>query len=227
MSTNELRSVRKVKGLTQAKAAERLGVSQAYVAMLERGKRKLTPRLARRAVRVYGLPPTAVPPSDELTKRGANELAEDLAGLGYPGFAYMRSPRWTPRNPAEVLLSAVAQSNLEPRLVEALPWLLLHYPDLDRGWLVSGAKARDLQNRLGFVVTLARRLADRVAKEDTARTLNELENNLERSRLAHEDTFGKPALSEAERRWLEQNRSEDAKHWNVLTDWTADALRYA
>jgi hypothetical protein len=30
----------------------------------------------------------------------------------------------------------------------------------------------------------------------------------------------------AERRWLLEQRPDSARHWNLLTDWTADALRY-
>jgi len=122
MSPTDLRTARTGKGLTQAQAAVRLGVSQPYVAMLERGERRLTPRLARRVTRLYGLSPTAVPPSDAVAgSRGAAELASDLAALGYPGFAHMRPRRWVLKNPAEVLLAALAQDDLEPRLVEALP----------------------------------------------------------------------------------------------------------
>src|SRR5204862_2965596 len=44
--------------------------------------------------------------------------------LGYPGFTHLRPRRWALKNPAEVLLAALAQDDLEPRLVEALPWLL-------------------------------------------------------------------------------------------------------
>jgi transcriptional regulator with XRE-family HTH domain len=225
MSANELRSARTIKGLTQAQAATRLGVSQPYVAMLESGVRRLTRPLARRVMHAYDLPPTAVPASSStLTEKcGAASLARNLAALKYPGFAHLRPHRWTPKNPAEVLLAALAKDDLEPRLVEALPWLLLHYPNLDREWLVREAKVRDLQNRLGFVVSLARRLAERTGTEDNA--LAELERDLERSRLVREDTLGK--LPEAERRWLQKNQPADAKHWNVLTDWTVGALRYA
>jgi len=227
MSANELKSARTAKGLTQAEAANRLGVSQPYVAMLESGERRLTRRLAQRVMRVYALPPTAVPPSDSLKEpKGASELAADLAALDYPGFSHLRPHRWTPKNPAEVLVAALAREELEPRLVEALPWLLLHYPTLDREWLVREAKVRDLQNRLGFVASLARRLADRVGAADKAKNLDELESNLERSRLAREDTLG-ASVPDSKRRWLQQNQSEDAKRWNVLTDWTASALRYA
>ncbi|MEK6664918.1 MAG: helix-turn-helix transcriptional regulator [candidate division NC10 bacterium] len=228
MNSNDLKSGRSAKGLSQVQAATRLGVSQPYLAMLESGRRRLTPELARRAMKVYDLPPTVLPPSELLSRHrvDAEVLANDLAALGYPGFAYLRPRNWKPKNPSDVLLAALAQDDLEARLVEALPWLVLRYWTLDWEWLVREAKLRDLQNRLGFVVSLARRLAERARDERKARALNELESELERSRLAREDTLCKASLPEPERRWLAENRPEEAKHWNVLTDWTVDALRY-
>ena len=50
---------------------------------------------------------------------------------------------------------------------------------------------------------------------------------LNRSRLAREDTLCRASMPASERRWLAEHRSEAARHWNLLTDWTADALRYA
>lgn len=228
MNPHDLRSARLAKGWSQMEAARRLDVSQPYLAMLERGQRQLTPELALRAVRAYGMAPTAVPPSQPRSRLRlkAGTLAKDLAGLGYPGFAYLRSRHWKPRNPGEVLLAALAQDDLEPRVVEALPWLVLRYWTLDWNWVAREAKVRDLQNRLGFVVSLARRLAERGGDERKASTLRELERELERSRLAREDTLCRASLPEAERRWLMEHRSEEARHWNLLTDWTADALRY-
>ncbi|HKC70368.1 MAG TPA: hypothetical protein VKB60_02040, partial [Terriglobales bacterium] len=71
-----------------------------------------------------------------------------MAALDYPGFAYLRAG-WK-RNPAEVLVSALAQPNLEPRLTEALPWLLLRYAaQLNRDWLAQQARLYKLSNRLG------------------------------------------------------------------------------
>jgi transcriptional regulator with XRE-family HTH domain len=229
MNGYDLRAARLAKGWNQVEAAGRLGVSQPYLAMLERGQRRLTPRLALRAARLYTVSPTAVPPSPPgvPSRLDAATLARDLAGLGYPGFAYMRSSNWTPKNPGEVLLTALAQDDLEPRLVEALPWLVLRYAMLDWSWVVREAKGRDLQNRLGFLVGLARRLAERAADQGKALTLTDLEAELDRSRLAREDTLCRASLPEPERRWLTEHRSEEAKHWNLLTDWTADALRYA
>lgn len=229
MTARDLRTGRLRKGWNQVEAARRLGVSQPYLAMLERGQRPVTAKVAQRAARLYDVAPTAVPHSerDFPARFDATALARDLAGLGYAGFAYLRSPSWRRKNPGAVLLTALAQDELEPRLVEALPWLVLQYWTLDWAWVVRETKVRDLQNRLGFVVSLARSLANRANDKNKARALAALEAQLRRSRLAREDTLCRASLPEAERRWLADHRSEAAEHWNLLTDWTAEALRYA
>lgn len=229
MGGDELRAARRRTGWTQAAAARRLGVSQPYLAMIENGERRLTSTLALRAAKIYDVAPLAVPRSQHDFRPGFDPatLAKDVAALGYPGFAYLRSRTPRPRNPGEVLLTALAQDDLEPRLVEALPWLVLRYSSLDWSWVVREAKLRDLQNRLGFVVSLARTVADRGGDQAAVRALAELEARLDRSRLAREDTLCRGSLPEAERRWLVEHRSEAARHWSLLTDWTADGLRYA
>ena len=229
MRPYDLRAARGARRWSQVEAATRLGLSQPYLAMLERGQRRLTPKLALRTAKLYNLAPTTLPRSRrELpTRLDAATLARDVAGLGYPGFAYLHSRHRTPKNPGEVLLTALVQDDLESRLVEALPWLVLRYSTLDWTWVVREAKVRDLQNRLGFVVGLARQLAVRGGDERKARSLADLEAHLDLSRLAREDTLCRASLPEPERRWLAEHRPEAAKHWNLLTDWTADALRYA
>lgn len=230
MKLTDLKAGRLTKALSQAQAAGRLRVSQPYLAMLESGERRLTPELARRAMKVYGLPPTTLPHSEPKVSRkrlASGDLARDLGALGYPGLAYLRPRNWKPKNPGAVLLAALTQEDLEPRLVEALPWLVLTFWPLDKEWLVRQAKLRDLQNRLGFVVTLARRVAERAEDRSRSRALRDLEAVLERSRLAREDTLCRASLPEAERRWLATHRPVDARHWNLLTDWTPDALRWA
>ena len=70
MRTRDLKAERRRHGWGQVEAAERLGVSQPYLAMLENGKRRLTPALARKVVAAYGLPPTELPvPSAFIRKR--------------------------------------------------------------------------------------------------------------------------------------------------------------
>src|SRR5262245_4649073 len=228
MTATVLRQGRLRKRLSQTEAAHRLGVSQPYLAMLESGRRPLTPDLTWKATRLYELSAAMLPHTPLPTRApqvDADELVRDLSSLGYPGFSYSRPRRRKLKNPGDVLLTALAQPDLEARLVEALPWLLLKYTDVDRSWLVREAKVRDLQNRLGFVVSLARRVAEKANDQAKTQTLRLLEAELDHSRLDREDTF-KASVPEPERRWLEQRRPEEAEHWKMLTDWTADTLRY-
>jgi transcriptional regulator with XRE-family HTH domain len=227
MSGNELKNGRLKKGWTQEQAAEKLGVSQPYLALMERGARRVPPDTARKAVRLYGLSPTALPVDsrwDEAPNADQQRLASDLAGLGYPAFAYLKLNRG--KNPAEVLFAAVSCRDLDSRLTEALPWLLMRYPDLNWNWLVAAVKTHDLQNRLGFLTSLARKVAQRNHASASA-ILAEHEATLNRSRLVGEDTLCRDSLSEAEKRWLRENRSEEARHWNLLTDLKLEHLSYA
>jgi hypothetical protein len=105
---------------------------------------------------------------------------------------------------------------------------LLTYPDLDWAWLVRHAKLHDVQNRLGFLVAVAKGLAaDRRELESAFDQLSAVEGQLERARLAREDTLCRESMPAAERRWLQAHRSALAKHWNLLTGLTADQLPYA
>jgi len=227
LSPNQLRLGRKAAALTQQQAAARLGVSQAYLALLEGGHRLLTKEMTLRFVDLYGLPPTALPLNEEPDEACDSEtVARDLAALGYPGFAHLRGAKT--KNPASVLLAALSAGDLQVRLIEALPWLVLRFPDVDWQRLLEQAKHREIQNRLGFVVTLARRLAQRRPGEPSKLDdLAEVEKMLDRARLAREDTLCQQSLSEAERRWLRNSRPAEARHWNLLTDLTAEQLPYA
>ena len=227
MTGKQLRLGRKNKGWTQQKAGVKLGVSQPYLALMEQGARRVPAPLARKAASLYGLSPAVLAvETDASTSRPANaqQLAQDLSRLGYPGFAYLKAKR--SKNPAEVLFAALRLDNLDSRLTEALPWVLVHYPDLDWDWLVPVAKHHDLQNRLGFLTSLARKLAER-ERNPNCQLLAAHESALERGRLAKEDTLCHDSLSDAEKRWVREKRSEEARHWNLLTDLSPEHLRYA
>jgi transcriptional regulator with XRE-family HTH domain len=228
MTNEQLKAGRLKAGLTQVQAALRLGVSQPYLSQLEKDERPITAELARAAATLYRLPATALP-MPETVPEGAPvdpaQLARQLSGLGYPGFAHLR-PRKA--NPAAVVLEALLQKDLEVRLAEALPWVLLTYPGLDWSWLVRHAKLQDVQNRLGFLVGVAKDLATARAEFQPAfAQLSTVEQQLERARLASNDTLCRESMPVAERRWLETNRSPLARHWNLLTGLTADQLSYA
>lgn len=216
MNCEELKKARVNRGWSQQEAAARLGVTQAYLSLLENGRRSAAP-LARRLMQVYDLPPTVLPVQEVRENVTPDLLAHELASLGYPGFAHLQG-KARRTNPAEFLLTALGQRNLDARVAEGLPWLVLRYPDMPFEWLVREARALTLQNRLGFVVTLGRRAAHR---DD----LQALEQTLADSKLEKEDSFCKE-LSEPERRWLRNHSSEEAKQWHLLSGLKSDAIRY-
>lgn len=223
----DLKEGRTRKGWTQQEAARRLGLSQPYLSLLENGSRPVPEKLAHKASALFGLSPARLPmkTSWHSVKAESNDvLASDLAALRYPGFGHLKSKR--KRNPAEVLLSALSAKNLDARLVEALPWVLLKYPDLDWAWLIGSAKVNDLQNKLGFVTNLARRLAEKLGKDDAAALLRDKETALEPSRLLREETLCHESSGNTERRWLKSNRSKEAKHWRLLTDLSPEHVTH-
>lgn len=223
----QLRHGRKQAGFTQVEAAGRLGVSQPYLSLLENGKRAFTARLARAAARLYALPPTVLAVPSELARGrlDSGKVVRELAALGYPGFAHVRRP--TLANPAAVVLDVVSRNDVDARLTQALPWVLARFPDLDWKELVSRVKLRDAQNRLGFVVTLAKELAERTSDASAVEQLRNVEHELERSRLVAETTLGRDSMPESERSWLRANRPPAARHWNVLTTLTSDQISSA
>ena len=228
MTGKEFMLARRQRGWTQCDVAARLGVSQTYVALLERDKRPFPPGLLRKAVTLFGMSPSALPLS--LRALTVTELTRQLSALGYPGFAHVRPARR--RNPAEVLLAALGKDNLEARVAEALPWVLLQYgamSEVCKDWMVKQARLLGLTNRLGFTVTLAKQVTERKGEttSDAYRALAQLEQELFRTRLAEPDTFCQDNLSQRQREWLENARPEAARRWNLLTNWQPEHLQYA
>jgi transcriptional regulator with XRE-family HTH domain len=220
-----LRAAREEANLAQVEAAEKLGLTQAYLSMLERGRRPVTEELQVKAVGVFHLPPTALPlNADSPYTLDESGLRAELGALGYPGF---RSLRGNPKyNPAGLLLFAIDQETLDRRVAEALPWLVVKYADLDWGWVLRNAKLNDRQNRLGFVVDVAEDVAKKRGDVERKREIKEIKGVIERSRLAREDTLGDESMMEAERGMLRRSRSAKARHWNLLTDMEAKRLAY-
>ena len=225
MTTHEFKSARLDKGWNQTQAAARLGVSQAHLNCLEHGKRRLTAELVRRAASVYGLSPEVLPPNDAFTPEFVDDqrLAEMLARLQYPGFLHLVTKARS-KNPAEFLLLALSQKSLDARVAAALPWVALKFAKPD-SWLVENARKFNLQNRLGFVVTTAKRVAQS-QNYDRLSGLNQLEDALNESRLVKEDFLPRPPRTETEKEWLRNNRSADAAHWNLLTRMRPEHLQY-
>ena len=223
---DQLRLARETVGFTQQQAAGHFGVSQAYVALMETGRRRVTEKIGLKMMDLYHLGPTVLPLRvDDLESWDSAYLAKALANLGYPDFRHLLGgPR---DNPAVVLVAALSRRDVEVRVVEGLPWLVVEYHDLDWEWLMREAKVRDAQNRLGFIVTLGRRIAGKRCCDAAQSKLREVEERLDQARLAREDSLCQGSLSEAKRGWLRRARPADARHWNLLTDLDAEHLPYA
>ena len=227
MKASDLKNARLGKGWTQVQTACHMGVTQAYWNFLENGKRKLTLQLAQKAMQVFELSADMLPLTGDFVPVwvGDEQLVNMLARLKYPGFSHVltRTPR---KNPSEVLLTSLVQPSLDARVAEALPWVALKFAKPDP-WLVDNSRKLNLQNKLGFVVTLARQVAERRGENPNVSDLLQLEKTLDGSRLAREGFFYRPPFTETEKEWLRKNRSQDAAHWNLLSDMKPEHLKYA
>jgi|SRR5579864_6051364 len=226
MTSANLRNVRKQRGWNQREVARRLGVSQTLVSLWERGMRTV-PAKRWHQLRQLGVEmnPADLPMRDKMAL-GEVDYAQELSNLGYPGFAHFQSgePSW---NPAQLLVNALSERNLDRRVAEALPWLVLRYSGMDWEWMHHEAKLRNLQNRLGFTLALAKKLAVQKQEQEVAARLGMQEESLRESLLAKEDTYCYERMTQAERKWLQTRRSLDAATWHVLSDLEPAYLTHA
>jgi len=223
----DLRTARKQKGLTQKQVASSLGVTQAYLSMLENKLRPVPASQLPLFVEVYGLSYSALPMQGPQVwnQLQSDVVANQLAALGYPGFSYMNNSRlqW---NPAELLVAALTKNELESRVAEGLVWLAYAFTDINWDWVAKEAKVNDVTNRLGFVVTLARKLAEKKANDSATETLRVVETRLKRSTLIQEETLCHEQMTQIERKWLEDNRPPEASQWHILSDLLPEHLEH-
>ncbi len=118
MTGGDLRNARKRRGWTQEQAAKKLGMTQAYLSMLESGRRALSRPATARVLRRLDIPPTALPLREELNwSASPNDLLRgEFAALGYPGFSYLHRNRAVRHNPAQVLFTALNEPDLDMRV---------------------------------------------------------------------------------------------------------------
>ncbi len=138
MTGADLMDARRARGWTQAAVAERLGVSQAYVCLLERDRRAVPGALVRKLAGVLELSPITLPLEADRDPLDTEDATAALGALGYPGFAYLRDKRRV--TPANLVLGVLRSADVDARVVEGMPWLLVTYPDLDWRWLLPGGQ---------------------------------------------------------------------------------------
>lgn len=154
----------------------------------------------------------------------SDAIGEALGALGCPGFAQLPldfgiDERQPAPDPAVVLVAALVCEKLSPNVRDALPWIVVEFPSIDWKWTVAEARRRNVQNRLGFVVTLAQHRAARgFGHDELLERLASVEELLFEVRVEREDTLCQEDLPEAERQWLRANRPREAAQWNILTD---------
>ena len=107
------------------------------------------------------------------------------------------------------MFAALKKENLDTRTAEALPWLVFSFPEMDWERVTKFARMFDLQNRLGFVVSLAKQIAGKKADAIKKMIFSKVEKSLENSRLFREDVLGNKSLTTAEKNHLKTNRPKD------------------
>jgi transcriptional regulator with XRE-family HTH domain len=227
MEFADLKTLRKQQGWKQQDLARHLGVSQALVSHWEQGMRSVPVELMRKLAKL-GLEVDATKlafrnPSEAVAASKKMDFAQELSNLGYPPYQYFRSgpAAW---NPAQFLVLALSQPDLDARVAEGLSWVGRHFAHMDWDWVRREAKLRDLQNRVGFTLALARKVAEARGESTVATHLAQQETLLRGSLLAREDTYSRDRMTSREREWVRTHRSQEAQDWHVLTDLVMEHL---
>ncbi len=217
MRPEQVRSARQAAGSHTAAGSQAARISQAYLALLEGGHRPVTAKLASgsRSCTALARPPCRLD-SERVDPRNSASLAAQLAALGYPGFRHLA--RRHKKNPAAVLLAAILAEDIEVRVIEALPWLVAEYSDLDWEWVIREAKLRDAQNRLGFLVTLARQVAEKRGNNEAANRLGRVGKGWTGRAWFARTPYARPRSPTLSAAGFARVRPPAAHYWNLLTD---------
>jgi transcriptional regulator with XRE-family HTH domain len=219
----EFRAWRKTAGKTQTDAAKAVGVKQPFVCAVEKDLRPVTPALKNW---LYSVCPEAFwqeLPSASRTPPSSERLKELLGHLGYPGFRYLASGRGNV-DPLEFVLDALRTEDLDQRVTDALPWVLVHRADLDCHRLTDEARLLNLQNRLGFLLEVTVEAARKLHSDETVARLEPWLVRLREARLFKEDTLCKSSLTQIERKRLRRSRPKAARFWRLFTDVNAQEV---
>jgi hypothetical protein len=151
-------------------------------------------------------------------------MADALMLLGHPSFRtlfYELEEEPAP-DPGVVLVAILSCEDLDTRIIEAAPWIILRFEHLDWEWIIREARERRVQNRLGFLVNLAAQVAaDNYAEQERLIFLTRLEERLFEFRMDKEDTLCVKRMTEAEKVTLREARTSEARQWGLLTDLRA------
>lgn len=157
-------------------------------------------------------------------RENSERIAHGLASAGYPGFAHCSMSANIIAE--EVLCDALLQTNLDCRVIEGLPWLIWKLWATDFSPVIAFATFHNVQNRLGFLVSLARQLSEQGNNTDRTAKLIAVEGQLITRRLTKEDFFFREVQQPLEYEYLRKVRSSVAKVWRLVTDLKVEHLDY-
>jgi hypothetical protein len=94
-------------------------------------------------------------------------------------------------------------------------------------WLITEAKIRKRQNRLGFIIALGIEVARRRGQSDVVEKLSGVIKELQECRRAEPDTLCQEDWPMTHRKFVHEHRSELASYWNLDTRIKLDDLVFA
>jgi hypothetical protein len=152
-------------------------------------------------------------------------MYDELAAFGYPCFAPHGggTPTYTP---ASFLAHVLDLPEVEPRVVDGLPWLVYAFPLMEWDWLIEEMRLRGRQNRLGFLVDLAIELAETLGETARVKRLQPQRDLLNLIKLDEDETPCNEQMTEGMRTLRRDRRSTTAAHWNLACDTELKHLHY-
>ena len=166
-----------------------------------------------------------------------DHLEKALAVLGYPGFAYLtaylqfETGSKDAFDPGELIRWAITQNVINTRVTEALPWLIAAYAtQINWEKLIGSAQQQKVQNRLGYLASLALQLVESkqtLSRPEARLLLQESLLRLQGIQQPQEQTLMNEEIGPVMRNWVIGNRPPEAAKWHILTTITTDDLQHA
>jgi transcriptional regulator with XRE-family HTH domain len=183
---------RTARGLTQVEAARRLGLSQPYLSLIEKGCRPAPRGLAERL------------------QSPETDTASRLREFGWGGAAEVNGgPAELARcglDPAVTIHDALIEADLDLDTTLGVVWLASRASfTLRWKWLVTQAKLSNTQNRLCYLCEWCSGAGANAARSE-----------LSAARLLAESTFCCDSISASEREFLRASRGPRAAYWNIV-----------
>lgn len=215
-----IRKARNARGLVQAEVAEALGISQTVYSKLETGRSTLSWARVAQLARFFKLPL-------QWALNGTERPGEDLAGISFELRFYglsdlLVSGAQVPgayRGFEEVIALAVGELRPDPRVIDAIPALLLR--NTWSAHVLGGfAAAHHAEQRLAWLADVALVIADRLPR--VAIQFVTRQNELHRviratNKPVASDSLGAPARAPDQLPVV-------SKRWSVTYDQTLDGF---